>query len=82
MDETIFFNPGDSIGNFHDYNEAVAKAQIYREKNNIENGHVLVVKGVDDNKSFDIFLADNTVSHVDSPANPESSKPYKVTERF
>ncbi|WP_369473097.1 hypothetical protein [Secundilactobacillus kimchicus] len=32
MDNLIFFNPGDSIGNFHDYDEAVRTAQIYRDK--------------------------------------------------
>ncbi|KRK49137.1 hypothetical protein GPK34_04945 [Secundilactobacillus kimchicus] len=62
MDNLIFFNPGDSIGNFHDYDEAVRTAQIYRDKNQVQEGHVLVVKGVD-NHDFDIFLADNEVTH-------------------
>lgn len=83
MDELIFFNPGDSIGKFHDYNEAVSKAQIYREHHDIEDGHVLVVKGVsDDSQSFDIFLADNKVSHLESPENPDTDKSYKISKRF
>lgn len=30
MDNRIFFNPGDSIANIHDYNEAVRKGQIFK----------------------------------------------------
>lgn len=32
MSETILFNPRDSIGNFHDYNEAVRKGHLYKQK--------------------------------------------------
>ena len=78
MDEIVFFNPGDSIGNFHDHNEAVKTAQIYKEKQN-QNKRVLVVHGVD-NKDFDIFLADDVVSH-DNEKNA-IQKPYKVSDRL
>lgn len=77
MNEIVFFNPADSIGNFHDYNEAVKSAQIYKEKSNDESKSVLVVKGVD-KPEFEIFLADdmtNTESGIDSKA-------YKINERI
>lgn len=77
MDNLIFFNPGDSIGNFHDYDEAVRTAQIYREANHVQDGHVLVVKGVD-NKAFDIFLADNEITHQNE--NGDDSKAYQVSK--
>ena len=32
MDNRIFFNPGDSIANIHDYNEAVRKGQIFKKE--------------------------------------------------
>ena len=32
METRIFFNPGDSIANIHDYNEAVRKGQIFKKE--------------------------------------------------
>ncbi|GHP12949.1 hypothetical protein YK48G_03740 [Lentilactobacillus fungorum] len=78
MDEIVFFNPGDSIGNFHDHNEAVKTAQIYKEKQD-QNKRVLVVHGVN-NKGFDIFLADDIVSHDNEKGAVQ--KPYKVSDRL
>ncbi|MTV82547.1 hypothetical protein [Secundilactobacillus folii] len=78
MDNLIFFNPGDSIANFHDYDEAVRTAQIYRE-NHLQDGHVLVVKGMDSKTQFDIFLSDNEITHANE-AGPE--KPYKVSKKL
>ncbi|MGF7436356.1 hypothetical protein [Lentilactobacillus senioris] len=77
MNEIVFFNPADSIGNFHDYNEAIKSAQIYKEKNNNEAKSVLVVKGVD-KPEFEIFLADDVVT--DSATT--NGKAYKINERF
>ena len=31
METRIFFNPGDSVANIHDYNEAVRKGQIFKQ---------------------------------------------------
>ena len=42
MSETIFFNPGDSIGNFHDYNEAVHKGHLYKQKQRLDDELVVV----------------------------------------
>ena len=77
MNEIVFFNPADSIGNFHDYNEAIKSAQIYKEKSNNEAKSVLVVKGVD-KPEFEIFLADDVVT--DNATT--NGKAYKINERF
>ncbi len=50
MDNLIFFNPGDSIANFHDYDEAVRSAPDHRQ-NHVQAGHVLVVKGMEKRKT-------------------------------
>ncbi|ANZ63917.1 hypothetical protein AYR62_07310 [Secundilactobacillus paracollinoides] len=83
MDNLIFFNPGDSVGNFHDYDEAVRSAQIYRESNKIESGHVFVVKGVD-NKKFDVFLADDQMINpeTDPQKGKSRSQPYYVSKKL
>ncbi|PWG01070.1 hypothetical protein [Levilactobacillus bambusae] len=84
MDELIFFNPGDSIGNFHDYNDAVQTAQIYREKNQ-DDGHVLVVQKTEANPtSFDIFLADDQITHKNEqlPTGQDNEASYKISKRF
>ena len=78
MDNLIFFNPGDSIANFHDYDEAVRSAQIYRE-NHLQDGHILVVKGMESQKQLDIFLSDNEITHDNELGE---SKPYKVSKKF
>ncbi len=77
MDEIVFFNPGDSIGKFHDHNEAVKTAQIYKEKEE-QSKNVLVVHGPD-NETFDIFLEDDKVSHDNE--NDTLTKPYKVSDK-
>ncbi|CAM2749373.1 hypothetical protein [Fructilactobacillus fructivorans] len=77
MSETIFFNPGDSLGNFHDYNDAVRSAQLYRDKQ-IESKNVVVVHGKD-KKSFDIFLSDNAQSN---DKNNDQTSPYYVNKRI
>ncbi|KRM93977.1 hypothetical protein FC56_GL000698 [Lentilactobacillus senioris DSM 24302 = JCM 17472] len=77
MNEIVFFNPADSIGNFHDYNEAIKSAQIYKEKNNNEAKSVLVVKGVN-KPEFEIFLADDVVNDT----NTTNGEAYKINERF
>lgn len=77
MNEIVFFNPADSIGNFHDYNEAIKSAQIYKEKSNHEAKSVLVVKGVD-KPEFEIFLADDIVNDNTTT----EGQAYKINERF
>lgn len=77
MDEIVFFNPGNSIGNFHDYHEAVQTAQIYRDRH-ADSGHVLVVKSQGGEPSFDIFLADQKTAS----ATPETSQKYTVSKEI
>lgn len=81
MDEIVFFNPGDSIGNFHDHNEAVKTAQIYKQKQEADK-KVVVVHGMN-NQSFDIFFADDAISHVnENKAAGSAEKPYKITDEL
>lgn len=67
MNETVFFNPGDSIGNFHDHNEAVKTAQIFKEKQ-APTSNILVVHGAN-NQTFDIFLANDEMTHQSEVTN-------------
>ncbi|WP_268912912.1 hypothetical protein [Lentilactobacillus sp. SPB1-3] len=78
MDDIVFFNPGDSIGNFHDYNEAVKTAQIYKEKDTNDK-NFLVVHGPD-NETFDVFFEGDKVSHDNE--SDTLTKPYKVSGKF
>ncbi|KRL16569.1 hypothetical protein FD38_GL001061 [Levilactobacillus zymae DSM 19395] len=77
MDEVVLFNPGDSIGNFHDYNEAIQTAQIYRDRH-LDSGHVLVVKSQKGEPSFDIFLAEQKLNDT----NVKASKKYTVSKEI
>ncbi|WP_125581729.1 hypothetical protein [Levilactobacillus cerevisiae] len=78
MDEVVLFNPGDSIGNFHDYHEAVQTAQIYQERHD-ESGHVLVVKSEHGEPSFDIFLAEQQLTDKSEPSTTER---YTVSKKI
>ncbi len=82
MDEMVFFNPGDSVGNFHDHNEAVKTAQIYKDKQ-ANDKKILVVHGPD-NQTFDIFLAEDVISHGNEDrTNPKSNeKPYQISDEL
>ncbi|EKK21047.1 hypothetical protein B808_544 [Fructilactobacillus florum 8D] len=76
MSETIFFNPGNSLGNFQDYQEAVRSAQIYRNQHqNLGDANVIVVHGTQ-NQSFDIFLT----SAAETDAN--TTKPYEIKKKL
>ena len=52
METRIFFNPGDSIANIHDYNEAVRKGQIFKKERKIDD--LVIAKGPDD-EEYAIF---------------------------
>ena len=43
MDNRIFFNPGDSIANINDYNEAVRKGQIFKKEQHTDD--LVIAKG-------------------------------------
>lgn len=73
METRIFFNPGDSIANIHDYNEAVRKGQIFKRERKAED--LVIAKGPDD-QEYAIFYAKDEL-----PENNQKSKPYSVKKR-
>jgi len=79
MDEVVLFNPGDSIGNFHDYKQAVSTAQIYREQH-VDSGHMLVVKSEHGEPSFDIFISEQQLDNGQSSFKP--AKRYTVSKKL
>jgi hypothetical protein len=54
MSETILFNPGDSIGNFHDYNEAVQKGHLFKQKQR-QNDDLVIVNNPSNHEEYAIF---------------------------
>lgn len=50
--EVVLFNPGDSLGNFHDYNEAIRSGQLYKNKD--KTPHEIVI--ATDPKSDEDYL--------------------------
>ena len=54
MDNRIFFNPGDSIANINDYNEAVRKGQIFKKEQHTDD--LVIAKGPGD-EEYAIFYA-------------------------
>ncbi len=79
MDEVVLFNPGDSIGNFHDYHEAVQTAQIYQARHT-DSGHVLVVKSDKGEPSFDIFLAESQLGN--GQTGHAASEKYRISKKL
>lgn len=78
MNEMVFFNPADSIGNFHDHNEAVQSAQIYKEKKQQPDQSILVVKSPN-HPDFEVFLADDVISSDQANQSHES---YQLSDRI
>lgn len=66
MDTRIFFNPGDSIMNIHDYNEAVRKGQIFKKERKVDD--LVIAKGPDD-EDYAIFYAKDLKHQADEHAN-------------
>ena len=73
MDTRIFFNPGDSIANIHDYNEAVRKGQIFKKERQVDD---LVIAKDKDNEEYAIFYAKDAQKESDP-----QTKPYEVKKR-
>lgn len=74
METRIFFNPGDSIANIHDYNEAVRKGQIFKSERHVDD--LVIAKGPDD-EEYAIFYAKDAL-----PANHAQAKPYDIKEHL
>ena len=73
MDTRIFFNPGDSIANILDYNEAIRKGQIFKKERQVDD---LVIAKDKDNEEYAIFYAKDAQKESDS-----QTKPYEVKKR-
>lgn len=75
MADRIFFNPGDSIANIHDYNEAIRKGQIFKRAKSSDE--LVIAKGPDD-EEYAIFYANDEL-----PKNHEKHpKEYNVEKRI
>lgn len=74
METRIFFNPGDSVANIHDYNEAVRKGQIFKRERH--NDDLVIAKGPND-EEYAIFYAKDAL-----PAEHRSSQPYEVKKKL
>ncbi|WP_367341383.1 hypothetical protein [Limosilactobacillus sp.] len=74
METRIFFNPGDSIANIHDYNEAIRKGQIYKKEKKVDD--LVIAKGPND-EEYAIFYAKD-----EKPASQEKAKAYDVKKHL
>ena len=74
METRIFFNPGDSVANINDYNEAVRKGQIFKRER--RNDDLVIAKDPND-KEYAIFYAKDAL-----PAEHKKSKPYEIKNRL
>ena len=74
METRIFFNPGDSIANIHDYIEAVRKGQIFKRERRDDD--LVIAKGPDD-EEYAIFYA------KDAAKKPGAGqKPYQIKNKL
>ncbi|ANI98413.1 hypothetical protein ACIPCB_05270 [Pediococcus pentosaceus] len=76
MSETILFNPGDSIGNFHDYNEAVRKGHLYKQKQR-QDDDLVIVNNPSKNEEYAIFYVKDR-----HPEKTENSVEYDVSKKI
>lgn len=74
METRIFFNPGDSVANIHDYNEAVRKGQIFKQER--RNDELVIAKGEND-QEYAIFYTKDAL-----PAEHVKSQPYEIKDRL
>lgn len=74
METRIFFNPGDSIANIHDYNEAVRKGQIFKKERHVDD--LVIAKGPND-EEYAIFYAKDALD-----SNHAKAKPYDIKEQL
>lgn len=74
MDNRIFFNPGDSIANINDYNEAVRKGQIFKKEQHTDD--LVIAKGPGD-EEYAIFYTKDAL-----PADHHASQPYDVQQKL
>lgn len=75
METRIFFNPGDSIANIHDYNEAVRKGQIFKRERQADD--LVIAKGPDD-EEYAIFYAKD----AQPDGSAKETKQYQVQRKL
>jgi hypothetical protein len=75
MADPILFNPADSIGKFHDHNEAVSKAQLFKEQQ-IDYSDELVVAKNDKDEDYFIFYV------KDAKPSDDAAQPFEVTKKI
>ncbi|AMV60843.1 hypothetical protein ADU72_0718 [Pediococcus damnosus] len=76
--EVVLFNPGDSLGNFHDYNEAVRSGQLYKHKDNTP--HELVI--ATDPKSDEDYLIFYAKDAVDPKTKNNHGTQYTISKHL
>lgn len=74
METRIFFNPGDSVANINDYNEAIRKGQIFKRER--QNDDLVIAKGPND-EEYAIFYTKDAL-----PASHAKSQPYEVKKKL
>lgn len=73
MADRIFFNPGDSLININDYNEAVRKGQLFKRER--DAGELVIAKGPDD-EEYGIFYVNDALpeDHASHPKGYDIKK--------
>ncbi|GEP19214.1 hypothetical protein [Pediococcus argentinicus] len=77
MSEEVFFNPGDSIGNFHDYNEAVRSGQIFKHKDT-EGKELVVVSDPQKHEEYAIFFVNDMIKK----STTDEGKNYLISKKI
>lgn len=55
MSEDVFFNPGDSIANAHDFAAAQRSAEIFKERNVLQSP-LIIVEDATQKNSFAVYF--------------------------
>ncbi|QBO35569.1 hypothetical protein EQG49_03395 [Periweissella cryptocerci] len=78
MADPILFNPADSIGKFHDHNEAVSKAQVIKEKHQQTDDELVIAKNAK-NEEFFVFYAKDAKKE---PHDTDDTQAFEVTKKI
>lgn len=74
MEETVFFNRGNSVGSGYDYDELSRKAEIEKEKRK-KRGDLIIAKDAN-GEEIAIFYTDDSIPH--ERKYEKDAKEYKV----
>lgn len=78
MADPILFNPADSIGKFHDHNEAVSKAQVLKEKHQHTYDELVVAKNAKNEDYFIFYTKDEKTA----PTAADDAQAFEVTKKI